>query len=290
MTDLAPGLSAYLRRIEVQGPLKADLPTLKRIHNAHVRSIPFENLAVVLKEQVSLQAPDVEDKLVRQEGGGYCFEHNGLLARMLRTIGFEVDELAGRARVGRERSHTPPRTHVWLRISIDGKKWMVDAGLGGLTPTMPLQWRDGAPQRTPHDMRRIICEHGRWFHQVHINGAWRDVCELLLEPMPAPDREVANWYTSQHPNSDFRSRLMAARATEHGRATLSNRSLTLRSHSSAERRELKSATSLRTRLAEHFGLQVSARQAEQLFAFACAQEAEQSDDKPRPVAVSSGPA
>lgn len=271
MTKLAPGLSAYLRRIQVRGPLKADLPTLKRIHTAHVRSIPFENLAVILQEKVSLEAIDIEDKLVAQERGGYCFEQNGLLATMLRTIGFEVDAFAGRARAARERSQTPARTHVWLRVPVDGQLWMVDAGLGGLTPTMPLQWRNAVPQRTLHDTRRIICEGGRWFHQVQINEAWRDVCELLLEPMPAPDREVANWYTSQHPNSDFRSRLMAARATQHGRATLSNRSLTIRSHSSMERAELRSAASLRTSLGRYFGLKVSAEQAEQLFSFACSQ-------------------
>ena len=46
--------------------------------------------------------------------------------------------------------------------------------------------------------------------------------------MPAIDREVSNWFTSAHPQSHFRNRLMAARATPDGRITLLNRELTQR--------------------------------------------------------------
>lgn len=250
-------IAAYFERIGYRGAGEVTLEALFAIQAAHTRAIPFENLDVVLGRAISLAPSAVHDKLVRRRRGGYCFEHNPLLGGVLEGLGFEVEYLAGRARVGRERAETPPRTHVWLRVQAEGEAWLVDAGLGGLTPTAPLRWAEGEVQRTPHEPRRLVLEEGRWLHQAELDGAWVDVCELSLEPMPAIDREVASWFTSTHPGSTFRARLMVARATEGGRITLADRRLTVRDGGRVERRQLEGAADLREALATCFGLDVS---------------------------------
>ena len=76
--------------------------------------------------------------------------------------------------------------------------------------------------------------------------------------MPPIDRELANWYTSAHPQSDFRNRLVVALALPGGRRkTLLNRELTERRRDgTVAGRLIATPGELRTVLAEDFGLEV----------------------------------
>src|SRR5262249_26446680 len=47
-------LSAYLARIGVTDATSADLPTLRRLHRAHLAAIPFENLDIQLGRPIEL--------------------------------------------------------------------------------------------------------------------------------------------------------------------------------------------------------------------------------------------
>jgi N-hydroxyarylamine O-acetyltransferase len=256
----------YCSRIGYRGALAANLDTLNAVIEAHVRTIPFENLDILLGRSISLELPDIERKLLLGARGGYCFEHNTLLLSVLEQLGFRVTPIAARVRIGRARSEVPPRTHVFLRIDFDDGVWLADVGVGGLSPTAALRLVSDSEQPTPHDSRRILCD-GTWsefalrapdarlLHQVKLGEVWCDVCEFTLEPMPAIDRELGNWYTSTHPNSHFRDRLMVARSTSNGRITLLNRELTRRQRDgSAEITHIDDPDTLLEVLACHFGL------------------------------------
>jgi N-hydroxyarylamine O-acetyltransferase len=250
-------LDAYLARIGYQGSRAPTLALLRDLTAAHTQSIPFENLDVLLGRRIELGLDAVFDKLVRQRRGGYCFEQNGLFLHVLTALGFEARPLSARVRIDRPRDYTPPRTHMFLRVELDGASWLTDVGVGALSLTAPLRLTDGAGiQETPHEPRRLVREGDRWFHQARLGDAWADVCEFTGEEMPPIDREVASWFTSAHPDSHFLNRLIVARAAPGGRRiTLLNRELKLRDRGGhAERRELDSPQALLAALAEHFGL------------------------------------
>src|ERR1700728_2562286 len=86
---------AYLERI---GLGAADAPTWQTIHRAHATTIPFENLDSHRGIPISLEQADLEQKLVSNQRGGYCFEHNLLLASALEHLGLRVEPML--ARVG----------------------------------------------------------------------------------------------------------------------------------------------------------------------------------------------
>ena len=111
-------------------------------------------------------------------------------------------------------------------------------------------------QSTRHEPRRIVFEDGRFFHQARLGADWHDVLEFTGEVMPPIDRELANWFTSTHPQSHFRSRLVAARALPDGaRLTLLNREFTRRDRSGvADTRLLQSPSELLDVLDTGFGL------------------------------------
>lgn len=254
-------LHAYFDRIGYSGPPAPTLAVLRDVVSAHACSIPFENLDVLLGRGISLTDDAVERKLVLDRRGGYCFEQNTLLLRALTALGFTAAPLSARVRLQHPREYTPPRTHLFLRVDIDGTPWLADVGIGGLSPTSPvrLDLLD-AEQPTPHEPRRIVREEGRphprYFHQAKLGEAWADVYEFSLEEMPAIDRELGNWWTSTHPASKFRQSLMVALARPDGtRYGLLNREFTHRRGAEViERFDLAGADHLLAVLAERFGL------------------------------------
>jgi N-hydroxyarylamine O-acetyltransferase len=259
-------LEAYFERIRYAGPRDASLDALHGITEAHVRQIPFENLDVLLNRPISLQPASIARKLIDERRGGYCFEHNTLLLHVLETLGFQVTPLSARVRLQRPRTDMPARTHMFLRVELEGSSWLTDVGIGGLSLTRALRLELDTPQPTPHETRRIVSE-GAWtglaqrapdarlFHQAYYAGAWHDLCDFTLEPMHEIDRVIGNWYTSAHPESHFKNRLIVARATADGRVTLANRELGLRGPDGrSESRLLQSPEELLNVLEQYFDL------------------------------------
>ncbi len=248
-------LDRYFARIGHAGSRAPTLETLNAIVHAHVQAIPFENLDVLLGLPIDLAPAALERKLIHEQRGGYCFEQNSLLLYVLGQLGYDVHPLSARVRYQKPRDFTPARTHVFVRVELE-ESWLVDVGVGAMSPTAALRLEETGPQPTPHETRRLLRENRLLYHQVRFGDAWHDICEFTLEEMPLIDREVANWYTSAHPGSHFKNRLLAARALPEGaRVTLLNRELTVRQRDGqAERRMLSSPDELLAVLDEQFGL------------------------------------
>ncbi|PTX98992.1 arylamine N-acetyltransferase [Opitutus sp. ER46] len=251
-----PDLDAYFARVGYAGPRAPTLAVLHALTFAHATSIPFENLDVLLDRGIDLTPATVERKLVHAGRGGYCFEQNGLLLEVLQALGFAVRPLSARVRWQRPREFTPPRTHLFLRVEIDGTSWLTDVGVGGLSLTSAIPLDDsGRELPTRHEPRRIVREGGRLFHQIRIGSDWQDVCEFTLEEMPPIDREIANWFTSRHPESHMRARLGVALATPSGRLSILNHEFTRRPTGGApETRLIRDGAELLAMLEEYFGL------------------------------------
>jgi len=258
-------LDAYLSRIGYTGARTPTFDVLRGVVLAHACAVAFENLDILLGRGVSLTDDAVERKLVTDRRGGYCFAQNSLLLRALTALGFSATPLSARVRLKQLREAVPPRTHLFLRVDIDGVPWMADVGLGGNTPTAPLRLDlFDTPQPTPHDARRIVREErlplARYFHQIEVGGGWGDATEFTTEEMPVIDRELANWWTSTHPESRFRNNVMAALARPDGtRFALLNREFTHRRGAEVlEQFEIANTDHLLAVLSERFGLVVPA--------------------------------
>lgn len=249
-------LDAYLARIGWHGPRVPTAGVLDGVLAAHMAAIPFENLDVLLGRPIPLETDALLAKLVHARRGGYCFEHNALLLHVLTELGFHARPLSARVRYQRPREFTPARTHLFVRVELE-ESWLVDVGVGSMSPTAALRLAETGPQATPHEPRRLLREDGLIYHQVQFGQEWHDICEFTLEEMPPIDRVVANWYTSTHPGSHFKNRLIVARGLpEGGRVGLLNRELVLRRRDGhSERRMLGSPEELLAVLAECFGLQ-----------------------------------
>lgn len=254
-------LDAYFHRIGYAGPRAPSLEVLREVVLAHATTVPFENLDILLGRGISLDDAAVERKLVHDRRGGYCFEQNSLLLRVLTALGFAAVPLSARVRLNQPPDAIPPRTHLFLRVEIDGVPWLADVGLGGTAPTAPVRLDLlGAPQPTPHGIRRVSRDEAspfpRYFYQFENAGAWHNATEFTGEQMPPIDRDLANWWTSACPESRFRQNLLVGLAGPNGeRLGITNREFTRRRGAEVlEQFVIENAEQLLAVLAERFGL------------------------------------
>lgn len=249
-------LDAYFARIGYQGSRVPSLETLNSVIAAHTQTIPFENLDVLLGRPILLDAASLQQKLIHQRRGGYCFEQNGLLLLALQSLHFDVQPMSARVRLDAPRDFIPPRTHLFLRVQLQDASWLADVGVGSSSPTTAVNLAEGVETGTSHELHRIVKENGVYFHQGSYGTEWHDIYEFTLEQMPLIDREVSNWYTSTSPRSRFRQHLLVSRsAGAAGRHTILDDQFSRRAADGvATKHKITSKSELFEILSQYFGL------------------------------------
>ena len=248
-------LDAYLARIGDSGPLAPTYETLERLLRAHMTSIPFENLDVLLGRGVRLDLDSLQSKLVVARRGGYCFEHSTLLQAVLERIGFRTAAHAARVVLVTPRTDAP-RTHMFLSVETPTGRFMVDPGFGGHAPRLPIRVEDGAGVELGAERWQLARDALGWVMRTQIAGKFVDAWVSTLDAEQPIDFELANHYTATHPKSPFTSRLLMRSFSRGQRVTVMNRDLTVGS----EIMQLPDRAALGGVLREHFGfdLDVSA--------------------------------
>lgn len=247
-------LTAYLARLHHSAPIAPTLPTLTALHRAHVDIIPFENLDVLAGRPPSLALGDIAAKLIEGRRGGYCFEQNSLFKAVIEELGFPVTLLMARVRYGKESIR--PRTHVLLRVDVDGRPYLADVGFGGWGLAAPLRLDAGVERDDGLLSHRLMKTGDVWVLQARPAGHWIDLYAFTLEPHHPVDLEMANHYTATHPASPFRHHLLAQRIRSDHRMMLLDHDLTTRTRLGVETRRLAGADAIAAVLASDFDLAV----------------------------------
>ena len=265
-------LDRYFARIGYTGSPRPDLATLRALTELHPAAIPFEAIDVFLGRPVDLSLDAIQAKLVAGGRGGYCFEQNGLLKRVLEALGFAVEGLIARVLWMLPPDEPPmPLTHMALRITIDGARWLADVGFGACVAGAPLRFDAiGTEQPTRHETFRLS-HRGTWtLLEAQLPGGWQPLYVLSPEPALASDYVAANWYTSTHPESGFRRELRAAVTTPARRTSLLNDRLTVRHAGGGMDRRFLGGQEIADALVSTFGLRLDADSARKAAALAAA--------------------
>ena len=235
----------------------ATLETLRSIHLRHAQSIPFENLNPFLRIPVVLDIDSLYQKLVLDGRGGYCFEHNLLLAEVLKTLGYSVKGLGARVLWNIPEGIVTARGHMLLLVEIDHDYFIADVGFGGLTLTAPLALKPNLEQDTPHEKFKLMQSANDYVLQAKVQGAWKRIYSFGLQENFLIDYEVTSWYLSNHPTSHFVTGLIAALPFEKGRHALRNNDFaTHYLDGSHERKRFDNVADLRFTLETTFGIRL----------------------------------
>ncbi len=204
-------LGGYLARTGYRGATDPTAAALRGLHRAHATTIPFENLDILLGGTPRLDLDDLEDKLVRRQRGGYCYEHSLLFGAVLERLGYSVTRLA--ARVG-ALEQLRPRSHMLLMVRDQGgSRWLADVGFGA-SLLEPVRFEDGAVSRQDDwtfRVERAPADVWRLRSRLGSPADWSDLYTFTLEPQHHVDYVVANHFTATHPSSPFVGHPLAMR-------------------------------------------------------------------------------
>lgn len=246
-------LQAYLERIGYQGNPTASIETLRILHARHPQAIPFENISPLLGQPVKLDHESLEQKMIHNRRGGYCFEHNLLFHDVLQQIGFNVWGLAARVRWNKSEDEITPKGHMLLLVTIGDTKYIADVGFGGSTLSAPLLLEPGLVQQTPHEPYRLLTKDNGYLLQIMLGAEWKALYQFTLQEHYRPDYELTSWYLSNHPKSHFINSLKAARTAPGRRYVLSNHTFKVHHREGeTEEKSLTSAREINQVLQDHF--------------------------------------
>jgi N-hydroxyarylamine O-acetyltransferase len=230
-------LDAYLDRVEYAGETSPTAQALAALHRAHLATIPFENLDIVLGRGIEVDLDSVQAKLVRRRRGGYCFEHGLLFAAALERLGYGVDRLL--ARVGDDGEPRRARTHMTLRVHVDGEAWLADVGFGnGILEPLPFA-ADGAVTQEAWTFALAAGGAHAWRLRERQGEEWTTRYAFDDQRVYPADIVMANHFTSTYPRSPFVGQAVAVRRDGEVTRRLVGRRLSVtRPDGSADERDL----------------------------------------------------
>jgi N-hydroxyarylamine O-acetyltransferase len=259
MSESSFDQAAWLRRIDYQGSTRPTLETLGHLVAAHASAIAYESIDVLLGRTPKLDVESLQRKMLGGTRGGYCFEQNFLFRAGLRSLGFAVTSLQARVVRGLAIDAPRPMLHMILRIDLPEGPFLADVGFGNLAPTAPLALVPDVEQNTPHEVMRFITMGDELVLQSRLGDHWEHIYRVVSLPRFDAEYEICNWFTASHPDSPYRSNLIAARpGPDRTRLTMFNARINVRhATGQVERRELRGAAEYQDVLAGMFGLTLS---------------------------------
>jgi N-hydroxyarylamine O-acetyltransferase len=250
--------NAWLRRIGYEGSRAPTLDTLQAVVAAHSSAISFENIDVLLGRPPKLDLSSLQNKMIANGRGGYCFEQNILFRAGLRSLGFDVTSLLARVVRGLPIDAPRPATHMVLTVELPEGAFLADVGFGNATPTAPLAFAPDLEQQTPHEKMRFIQIGQELTLQSRLGDKWEHIYRVAALPRVDAEFEICNWFTATHPDSPFRNNLIAARpGSNKTRITMFNDRVNIR-HASGEveRRIVSDVSEYCDVLSQTFGLEL----------------------------------
>jgi len=221
MPDKLFNLDDYFKRINYNGGRQVSPETLKQLHLGHVMNIPFENLDVFAKKNISLELDDLFDKMVRRRRGG-------------------------------------GKTHRVLLVETDDQQWVCDVGFGGNSLVAPLLFEEGLEQEHLGRIHRLMADPD-YGYRVEFKTAtgFEPIYAFTLEDCCPADYLIANHFTATFPESFFRQAQMCALVTATGKITYFDGSLKIVDGESLTENTINGDAAIKDTLKSYFGVELS---------------------------------
>lgn len=260
-------LDAYLERIHMERPEKADRAYLDRLVTQHLIHVPFEALDLYTgKAPISQELDELYEKVVQNRRGGYCFELNKLFQFLLKDLGYDTYPCFCRVQGDKaESGHIMHRGNI---VRLDGAKLFCDVGFGGAMCRGAVELTPGLRQTKGTDLCWFEPYNEYWFDLFRqqqdlfnedgsvTKGVPRRELRVCIAEAEEQDFLPLNQITSG-PDSVFGKVLMVGRLTEDGALSISPDNVFSKTTGNRrEHRTLEDRVELWKILREEFGLVV----------------------------------
>lgn len=254
----------YLKALNLDCPQAPNLDFLKAFTVHHIERFTFNNLAVLLHQDLPLDSQSIFKKVVARGEGGYCFEHNKIAYEALSEWGFNVRLVL--ARVINNYERPVPRTHRLTIVECAGETYLVDVGFGATCPILPIAFNSKTPQKAG-------------FEYYQIRAISHNEYELILMKQDQPfilyrfdlaqysdaDCEVGHFYSHKHASAVFVNNVVVSQKTPTETFSLTNQRFTHTTEFSESVSIIDSSEKLFKRLRNTFHLSIEPELCDFLF-------------------------
>ncbi len=207
-------IEKYFQRIKYTRSAEKTLENLSALQKGHLFNIPYETIDQMNGVPLSLEPQAVYNKIILGNRGGYCFETQGLLCYLLRSLGYDVVQYAGRFM--NEPGVIQMRRHRILIVTLDKKRYLCDVGMRAETSRVPLELTEGLVQTDGVGQYRFEKDtfYGWVLMQKLPDKEWKPLYAFTEEVQIDDDFVMPSFYCEKHPDSPFNKILKIAIYTE----------------------------------------------------------------------------
>lgn len=212
----------YLERIGLQAAdVSHTYRFLERLQQSHITSVPYENLDILAGKPIDLSEAALFEKIVTHHRGGYCFELGGAVEALLRELGFAAKSYLGRFLRGER--EIPVRRHRVVVAKCEGRRYVVEVGIGIEAPRSPLLLEVGIEQECSNGTFRFSRnDFLGWVLEEKVSDAWQPYYSFTEEEQLDIDFIQPSFYCEKHPASPFNKSPMVAIKTPNGRRAIND--------------------------------------------------------------------
>ena len=203
-------IDKYFEKIKYTGTTEKTLENLSLLQKGHLYNIPYETLDQMNDIPLSLEPEDIYNKIILGNRGGYCFETQGLLCCLLKSLGYDVVQYAGRFM--NEPGVIQMRRHRILIVTLGEKKYLCDVGMRAETSRVPLELTDRLVQTDGVGLYRFEKDdfYGHVLYQKLADKEWKPLYAFTEEVQIDDDFVMPSFYCEKHPDSPFNKVLKIA--------------------------------------------------------------------------------
>ena len=146
---------------------------------------------------------------------------NGAIMHLLRELGFESKSYFGRFLKGE--TDIPVRRHRVVVTECDGKRYVIEVGIGIEAPRVPLLLEEGIEQKCGNASFCFTKDAFLgWVLNEKINGEYKPYYAFTEEEQLDIDYIQPSFYCEKHPESPFNKSPMVAIKTPNGRRAVND--------------------------------------------------------------------
>ena len=250
-----PALSLHSREL--------DFEFLNVVVERPVATFAFSSVGCRLGEDLPLDFESLHNRIVIQRRGGYCFEQNGLLYRVLDELGFSPELYL--ARVIYNHDTHPGLTHRITMVEHEGRRYVLDVGFGSLGPRIPVPMSEIESNDGEKIFRISERRPGEYHMQVFKDGDFFSLYRFELARYGQADCELGHFYSHRHPDAAFVNHLVGSLIQESETRSLRDLEYWVITKSGTQNLEISDSEQLRRILVEEFGVQVTEEESRRLY-------------------------
>lgn len=247
-------IKAYLEKLGLFKELPS-LNYLRQLHHQHLLTIPFENLDIHFRRDITIEIDKIFKKIIASKRGGFCYELNFLFYHLLVHLGYDCHLISARVLNNETDTFGAEYDHMAILVKIQEDIYLCDVGFGdGFV--FPKKLEEVVLQM---DLNRYfkfsVDPDGTYFLQKTSDTLHFDTLYQFERKFREPIEFIDMCHFHQKsPNSSFTGRKIITQLTEEGRITLSDSKIKIAEKGELTELPVLNEDAFYSKMEEHFGI------------------------------------